>query len=195
MNNLGIQITVPESFNTWTQDDKSNFFEKEYYSNLKLFEERQSEIQRYKTILIDEIQDYKRPWMDIIKSCFLEPGGEYVLFGDEKQNIYDNELENKDIKTNVQQRPSEMKDCFRSDKKIKNIAVNFQKRLFINKYDIDDFNNQLSIAFDKPSHINYIYISPDKKIDTIFSLIRDISKKLNEHPNDIAALGFTIKLL
>jgi superfamily I DNA and RNA helicase len=93
MNNLGIQITVPEGFNTWTQDEKSNFFEKEYYSNLKLFEERKSEIQRYKTILIDEIQDYKRPWMDIIKSCFLEPGGEYVLFGDEKQNIYDNELE------------------------------------------------------------------------------------------------------
>lgn len=195
MNNLGIQITVPEGFNSWTQDEKSNFFENEYYSNLKLFEERKSEIHKYKTILIDEIQDYKRPWMDIIKSCFLEPGGEYVLFGDEKQNIYDNELENKDIKTNVQQRPSEMKDCFRSDKKIKNIAVNFQKHLFINKYDIDDFNNQLTITFDKPSHINYIYISPDKKIDTIFSLIRDISKKLNEHPNDIAALGFTIKLL
>lgn len=195
MNNLGIQITVPEDFNTWTQVKKSNFFEKEYYSNLKLFEERKLEIHRYKTILIDEIQDYKRPWMDIIKNYFLEPGGEYVLFGDEKQNIYDNELENKDIKTNVQQRPSEMKDCFRSDRKIKNIAVNFQKRLFINKYDIDDFNNQLSIEFDKPSQIKYIYISPDKKIDTIFSLIRDISIKLNEHPNDIAALSFTVKLL
>lgn len=195
MNNLGIQITVPEDFNSWTQDKKSNFFENEYYSNLKLFEERKSEIQKYKTILIDEIQDYKRPWMDIIKNCFLEPGGEYVLFGDEKQNIYDNELENRDIKTNVQQRPSEMKDCFRSDKKIKNIAINFQKRLFINKYDIDDFNRQLTITFDKPSHINYIYISPDNKIDTIFSLIRDISKNLNEHPNDIAVLGFTIKLL
>jgi hypothetical protein len=118
LNNLGIQITVPEAFNTWTQVEKSNFFEKEYYSNLKLFEERKLEIHRYKTILIDEIQDYKRPWMDIIKNYFLEPGGEYVLFGDEKQNIYDNELENKDIKTNVQQRPSEMKDCFRSDQKI-----------------------------------------------------------------------------
>lgn len=195
MNNLGVQITVPEGFNSWSQDEKSIFFENEYYSNLELFEERKSEIHKYKTILIDEIQDYKRPWMDIIKNCFLDSGGEYVLFGDEKQNIYDNELENKDIKTNVKQRPSEMKDCFRSDKKIKNIAVNFQKRLFINKYDIDDFNNQLTITFDKPSHINYIYISPDNKIDSVFTLIRDISKELNEHPNDIAALGFTIKLL
>ncbi|MCZ7611904.1 MAG: hypothetical protein M5U17_17320 [Ignavibacterium sp.] len=52
--------------------------------------------------------------MDIIKNCLGEPDEEYVLFGDEKnKNIYDNELENKDIKTNVQQRPSEMKDCFR----------------------------------------------------------------------------------
>ena len=195
MNNLGIQIIVPEGFNTWKQDEKTSFFENEYYSNLKLFEGRKSELNKYKTILIDEIQDYKRPWMDIIKNCFLEPEGEYVLFGDEKQNIYDNELENKDIKTNVQQRPSELKDCYRSDKKIKNIAVNFQKRLFINKYDIDDYDSQLTISFDKPSHINYIYISPENKVDKVFSLIRDISQKLNEHPNDIAALGFTIKLL
>ena len=195
MNNLEIQITVPDSFNTWTQEQKSNYFEENYYSNVQLFAERSNEIHKYKTILIDEIQDYKRPWMDIIKTCFLERGGEYVLFGDEKQNIYDNELENRDIKTNVQQRPSEMKDCFRSDKKIKNIAVNFQKRLFINKYDIDDFNNQQTITFDKPGYINYIFIPPGKNVSTIFSLIRNITRQLNEHPNDIAALGFTIKLL
>ena len=46
--------------------------------------------------------------MRIIKKYFLESNGEYVLFGDEKQNIYDNELENKDIKTNIAQRPSTM---------------------------------------------------------------------------------------
>lgn len=195
MNNLGIQITVPEDFNSFTQEEKSNYFEENYYSNILLFEERKNEIPKYKTILIDEIQDYKRPWMDIIKNCFLAQNGEYVLFGDEKQNIYDNELENRDIKTNVQQRPSEMKDCFRSDKKIKNIAVNFQKKLFINKYDIDDFNNQLTLSFDKPSHINYIFIPSNQKVDKIYSLIKDISSQLNEHPNDIAALGFTIKLL
>lgn len=122
MNNLGIQIIIPNDFNTWSQNKKTNYLEKQYFSNLALFEERKSKIQKYKTILIDEIQDYKRPWMEIIKNCFLEPGGEYVLFGDEKQNIYGNELDNKDIKTNVQQRPSEMKNCFRSDKKIKNIS-------------------------------------------------------------------------
>jgi hypothetical protein len=195
MNNLGIQITVPSDFSDWTQEDKSKYFEENYYSNVNLFKERIDEIHKYKAILIDEIQDYKRPWMDIIKGCFLDAGGEYVLFGDEKQNIYDNELENKDIKTNVKQRPSEMKECFRSDKKIKNIAVNFQKRLFINKYDVDDFNTQLTLSFDKPSHINYIYIPQNEKVDTLFTLIREITKQLNEHPNDIAALGFTIKLL
>src|SRR5690606_25386154 len=99
--------------------EKSNYFEEQYYSNVKLFEEKKAEIHKYKTILIDEIQDYKRPWMDIIKSCFLEQGGEYVLFGDEKQNIYDNELENRDIRTNVRGGPTLLKDCYRSDKKIK----------------------------------------------------------------------------
>lgn len=201
LNNLGIPIKVPEDFKSWSQNDKSNYFEQEYYSNVDLFKSRINDLEKYDTILIDEIQDYKRQWMDIIKNCFLEPGGEYVLFGDEKQNIYDNKLENRDVITNIKQRPTEIKDCFRSERKIKNIAVNFQKRLFIEKYDIDDFNttddldNQLAISFDKPSHINYIYIDPERGIDILFSLIRDISKKLDEHPNDIAALSFTISLL
>lgn len=195
LNNLGIPIIIPDDFNRRSPAEKSAYFEEQYYSNVRLFEERKSDICQYKCILIDEIQDYKRPWMDIIKNCFLSDSGEYVLFGDEKQNIYDNELENKDIKTNIQQRPTQLKDCFRSGNKIKNIAVNFQKLHFTDKYEIDDFNRQLFISFDDNSHIKYSYIPPTQKIDAIFSLIREISIKLHEHPNDIAALGFTVKLL
>jgi hypothetical protein len=194
MNNFGIEIVIPEDFSSWEEEKKSAYFEDKYYSNINLFIDEESKITKYDTILIDEIQDYKRPWMDIVKKYYLAPGGEYVLFGDEKQNIYNNELENKDIKTNVKFRPSEMKDCFRSDKKIKNIAVNFQKHLFVNKYGIDDLNNQLSFNFEKPSHINYIFL-PNENITSLFQFIKDISIKLGERPNDIAALGMTIKLL
>jgi len=43
---------------------------------------------KYNTILIDEIQDYKTEWINIIESHFLSGNGEMVLFGDQSQNIY-----------------------------------------------------------------------------------------------------------
>ena len=62
------------------------FFEENYFSNLELFANCKDKLEKYKTILIDEIQDYHRPWMDLIKEYFLAEDGEYVLWGDEKQN-------------------------------------------------------------------------------------------------------------
>lgn len=195
MNNNGIEFEIPKDFSEWTAEERSKYFEDNYYGNEKLFHDNIDKLTKYKTILIDEIQDYKRPWMNVIKSCFLEEGGEYVLFGDEKQNIYSNEIENKDIKTNVQQKPSELKDCFRSDKKIKDIAIGFQNIHFQQKYNIDDFNRQLSMSFDKPSFIKYFLIGNEINVIELFKIVRDISDKLEEHPNDIAILGIRIAIL
>lgn len=197
MNNLGIQIVVPDNFSSLTAEGKSEYFEVNYYSNFELFNDLKDKINKYQTILIDEIQDYKRPWMDIIKNCFLVEGGEYVLFGDEKQNIYDNEQEYKDVKTNVRQRPSTMRECFRSDVKIKNLAINYQKHFFEEKYNIDNFNNdpQTAMFFGKESKINYLYMPSSNGVSGLYSVIKDAGIQLNEHPNDIAVLGFTIDLL
>ncbi len=195
LNNLGIEIIIPENFSKWSSQEKSEYFEKEYYSNIELFSNRKAELPKYHTILVDEIQDYKRPWMDIIKECFLEEGGEYILFGDEKQNIYDNELDNKDIKTNIKQRPSELKSSFRSGLKIKDLAISFQKEFFTNKYEIDSFNTQTKFSFEAESHINYLYLPTSSGLDGLYNSINEVSIQLNEHPNDIAVLGFSIKLL
>lgn len=51
------------------------------------------QIKRYKVILIDEVQDYKTEWLEIIHTYFLEENGEFVVFGDEKQNIYNRPLD------------------------------------------------------------------------------------------------------
>ena len=59
-----------------------------YYGNIELFQKNQDKIVKYDAILIDEIQDYHRNWMVILKSFFRNPEGDYVLFGDVKQNIY-----------------------------------------------------------------------------------------------------------
>lgn len=195
MNNLGIDFEIPEDFDRFSSTQKSNYFENNYYSNVKLFEPYKELIDKFKVIIIDEIQDYKRSWMDIIKNYFLEKEGEYVAFGDEKQNIYGNELENKDIKTNIRRKPTELKHCFRSEKKIKEIALGFQKDRFSKKYDLDTLSDQVEISFEKEGYVNYINLNNNESIKTLQLVIQQVSQKLNEHPNNIAVLGYDFRRL
>ena len=58
------------------------------YNNDNLFEGLDT--QRYSAIFIDEIQDYKPEWLSIINKYFLAEQGELVVFGDPKQQMYDN---------------------------------------------------------------------------------------------------------
>ena len=48
---------------------------------------------RYRTILIDEIQDFKTSWLHSIITYFLAPNGSVSVFGDGEQNIYSREME------------------------------------------------------------------------------------------------------
>lgn len=50
------------------------------------------EIEKYDSIFIDEIQDYEKEWVYIIRDYFLAKDGEMVLWGDFCQNIYNREV-------------------------------------------------------------------------------------------------------
>ena len=113
LNNMGIKVYSPPP-----QSSAGQWFDGQYYSNVNLFAEHKEDTSRYDAILIDEIQDYKRPWMDILKLYFLRAGGEYVLFGDVKQNIYGIDTEERDVKTNVRSRPIRLNHSFRSNAKV-----------------------------------------------------------------------------
>jgi len=199
LNNLGIPVKVPEGFNELTDEQKDDFFEKKYYSNKQLFIDNKDKIKRYSVILIDEIQDYKRLWMEIIKECFLVEGGEYVLFGDVKQNIYNNLTESKDISTNVRG-VTELKNCFRSDFKIKDLAILYQKDVFQDKYEIDSFNQKsetLEFAFERNQQgsINYIYLQNADSVSSLYTIIHENALNKDIPPNDITILGNSISLL
>lgn len=199
LNNLGIPVKVPEGFNELTDEQKDDYFEKEYYSNKQLFIENKDKIKPYSVILIDEIQDYKRLWMEIIKECFLVEGGEYVLFGDVKQNIYNNLTESKDISTNVRG-VTELKNCFRSDFKIKDLAILYQKDIFQDKYEIDSFNKKtetLELAFERNQQgsINYIYLQDADSVSSLYTIIHENALNKDIPPNDITILGNSISLL
>ena len=212
MNNLGIVIHVPDEI----QELKSipgkmaefrkrlhDYLEKHYYANPALFEEFKKQIRPYDAVLIDEIQDYKRVWMDIIKTYFRDPNGDYVLFGDVKQNIYSMPVVQKDVATNVSGRPVELKYCFRSDYKICNVAQAFQQLRFRGKYEMDEIENgagegTLGMKVEKEGFLNYMYFDDkENSLSTLYSIVRGIimDKEKRIAPNDITVLGYRISLL
>ena len=199
LNNIGIPVTVPNGFSEFTEQEREIYFENEYYSNISLFEDNKDKIKLYDVILIDEIQDYKRKWMEIIKNYFLVPNGEYILFGDVKQNIYNNETDNKDTATNVVGKPTELKRCYRSDFKIKDLAIEYQKEIFQNKYEIDSFNEnqdlQIQYESTQQGDINYIFLQDTNTIRSLYTIIHENAINKGIPSNDITVLSQTIKFL
>ena len=63
-------------------------FSLEKCNNPDCLDHIKDEIQKFDTILIDEIQDYHQVWIEIIKKYFLAKNGEMVLFGDSHQSVY-----------------------------------------------------------------------------------------------------------
>lgn len=198
LNNLNIEIEIPKGLDS---ANVSEYLETHYYGNINLFEEHKDEIHKYDAVLIDEIQDFHRAWMDIVKNYFRDAKGDYVLFGDVKQNIYGQITLNKDVVTNVRG-VNELKYCYRSDFKVRDLAQSFQKNIFGNKYDVDDFSENGTYPFfgqelEKEGYVNYIYLQGEQPIVALYNIIRGniLNKNSNISPNDITILGYTISLL
>ncbi|QMS88078.1 AAA family ATPase [Nostoc edaphicum CCNP1411] len=198
-NNLGLEIKIPQDFENWTSEEKSEYFEKKYYSNENIFEDVKEKIQKYQVILIDELQDYKEEWQRIIRKYFWDEGGEYVVFGDVKQNIYDRPLdEDKGFKAvGIRGDWNELTQSFRLTTKIANIALKFQKDFFNDKYEVDKLikvNSQGSL-FDLEEYFQYLYYDKLTNIKNIVDDIYSLIFQLNKHPNDICFLSPQLEIL
>lgn len=66
---------------------------KDDFDNAKFFEPYKDRIDKYNSIIIDEVQDFKTSWLQSISNYFLADGGSISLFGDGEQNIYDRQME------------------------------------------------------------------------------------------------------
>jgi hypothetical protein len=197
MNNLGIEFDIPKDFDEWENKKKEQFFNDNYYGNIDLFKGYIDKIEKYYTILIDEVQDYRTIWLRLIKKYFLADNGEFVVFGDSKQDIYNRvSLVNNKKELVIPESPgrwAELNQSFRLTPTLSAFASAFQKIFLIDKHIPDEFENldfQSSI-FDK-AHYKY-FTTTDHGV--IAHFISSYSKKIGSHPNDVCVLSLSIETI
>ena len=171
------------------------------FDNGLFFESVKDFIKPYKAIFIDEIQDYQQGWLDNIINYFANEKTELIVFGDEKQNIYDRTLDdNKEIivRTIAGQWNRSLNKSFRLIGAIANLAMLFQSKILSNKYQLDELttsstNNSLTLNIDQ--HIlKYYYchsLNPTEITDQIFRVIQ--GEQI--HSSDIAILSTSIDMI
>ncbi|MCF2494283.1 nuclease-related domain-containing DEAD/DEAH box helicase [Dyadobacter chenhuakuii] len=175
------------------------------WQNTLFFDSVKEEINKYDVILIDEIQDYMQPWIDIITTYFTHPETEFIVFGDEKQNIYERELDenNEIIVRQIAGRWNKsLNKSFRLVSSIYITALLFQNKFFEGKYNLDHTDidiqklkrdNQLSIDF-TPRIIEYHYFN-SFTADILFKKIYSILLQHQIHSSDVGILCSKVAIL
>jgi hypothetical protein len=153
--------------------------------------ETRPEGKSFQTIIIDEVQDYQREWISNVK-MFLAQNGEFVVYGDEKQNIYQRTLEEKKPYTSIGGQWNILKKSFRVTTDIANLATQFQKTFFTNKYDYDEIIVQRSL-FDT-SLIKYHYLET-ADIPSIMNIYNSVINETGTHDNDICFQSSKVDVL
>jgi len=160
------------------------------------FSEKSDETIKYKTIFIDEIQDFEVEWLKIIATYFLADDGEMVLFGDQNQNIYQREINKQEFPiTRGFGHWKNLKISHRQNEKAFANLCNNYKSTFLNGYadQLDhDLVENLELSF---SEMEYIKIDSADALCKVFDLIYCKIKSLNVSPNDIAIISSKIDFL
>jgi len=197
MNNLGIEFDIPEDFDILEKWQKEDYFNDNYYGNINLFKDYANKIEKYSAILIDEVQDYRTAWLRIMKKYFLPENGEFVVFGDSKQDIYNRvALVNNKKELVIPDSPgrwAELNQSFRLTPTITAFASTFQTKFLSDKHVPDEFENFdfQSALFDKV-HYKFFGIID---FEEIAEFIKSYSKKIGSHPNDVCVLSLSIETI
>jgi len=169
------------------------------FSDTKFFEPVKNEIKKYNVILIDEIQDYTESWLEILHEYFLIEGGEFVVFGDEKQNIYNRPLDdNKEPRTvgipgkwnmslNVSKRFAD---------EIGRLALEYQKELMSKKYSIEELQIISNPTFDFDQKVlKYINFGIETTAKDLFDKYVEYVKAYKIHPSNVCFLSAKVDFL
>lgn len=166
------------------------------WQDVNFFEQEKNRIKKFDVVLIDEIQDYMQAWIDIVTKYFTHSETEFVVFGDEKQNIYSRKLDQNNepiVRTISGTWNKSLNTSHRFSSNIGNIAIKFQKEIFKQKYNADEVNFISQLDFVQrviEYHFFHSYTS-----EGLFREIYNVLERNKIHSSDAGVLCSKVELL
>lgn len=168
------------------------------YERLSFFDDAATH-KRYSAIFVDEVQDYTTEWLKIVMQNFLLPNGEFVVFGDPKQNVYHRPIDsNGDIRLGVIR--SEWNRQLITGRRFTNprlatLATTFQAK-FLSNQPVDTINTITGLEKKLNFQIvNYYNMRGTSSMDNLVSKLIEIIKNSNNEQKDFVVLASYSKLL
>lgn len=172
----------------------------EDFNNAQFFESYKDEIEKYESIIIDEVQDFKTSWIQLIVKYFLKDGGSISLFGDGEQNIYDREME-------AETKMPSLTGCGfpggqwttmseRISMRILNPRISLLSSKFAREFmgNNDPLHIQNDFLFNEYT-TKYWFVNSDTAAETLAGNIGWILSEYKLNTDDVVVLGQTVKLL
>ncbi len=168
------------------------------YEDVAFFDKYENSVKKYDAIFIDEVQDYHSVWLQILHKYFLKPNGEFVVFGDPKQNIYQRPL---DIDGNIRigTIPGRWNTQLQVGKRFLNpqltsLAISFQKNYF-KDIPTDNFEEQIPLQSSLYSCVKYYNIGRNSNVSTILERCKSIMKEEQLETQDLVIISQTGTIL
>ena len=159
--------------------------------NARAFESFRENLHTFEAIFIDEVQDYKEAWLRLIERYFLQSGGELVVFGDEKQNIYGRatDAEQFPVVPTIPGRWNELTTSYRMNMPGLRLAQAFQQQYLSERYTMDtDVELVQGELFKPDGKIRYAEMTGASH-DAIFDYMFDQITACDMHPDEVAVVA------
>ncbi len=174
--------------------------ELDFFNDVNAFEKAGAQTKKYDAVFIDEAQDYKESWFQILNKYFLKSDGEMFVVADPKQNIYDRAVDVKDKMPTIPRSPGQWNQSltkgyrFVSDN-IVELLNSFAKTFFSAKYNVIPIELQKNSKNASQTELNlvdikYKKVSHNKLTETLLN-IYDGFRTRKIHPNEIAFVSNT----
>lgn len=199
---------VSQSMNTcgilwhWIENrrDRKNYFDS-LYADENLFDGYETEVRKYQTILIDEVQDYQPEWLKIIRKYFLEEDGEMVLFADDSQNIYHRDINKRDAATVRgfgEWQKLKISHRAKNGSSLTRLARNFQETFLSGKH-VDDLielePSQEALSFEVLRGHVLSQSTHLANAQQILDLTTKLMRETGDHPNDLCVVSADVDIL
>ncbi len=181
-NKLGLKIPFDPDFSAWSDE--------EFFASVE------GRTTRYSAIFVDEVQDYETSWLRILQRYFLAEDGEFVVFGDEKQNVYGQPMGADGFpNTTIVGAWNKLSDSHRLNAQLVALAQAFQRSIYNGRYEADDEINIIqSDLFHAPPFIAYAHL-PGLESADLYALIQRQAASLDVHPNDLTVISPLVDVL